>query len=57
MDELDCADIEAARRLGRDQDLGVAIDLAREHDLLLVSVGEAPRAGLRAAAAHVELLE
>ena len=37
VDELDRADVEAARRLRRDQHLRVAVDLAREHDLLLVT--------------------
>ncbi len=40
VDELDRADVEAARRLGGDQDLRVAVDLAREHDLLLVAARE-----------------
>ena len=43
--ELDRADVEAARRLRRDQHLRVAVDLAREHDLLLVAARE--RAGRR----------
>ena len=57
MDELDRADVETARRLRRDQHLRVAVDLAREDDLLLVAAGEAASERLRAAAAHVELLE
>ena len=36
---------------------GSRVDLAREHDLLLVAAGERRRARLRAAAAHVELLQ
>ena len=57
MDELDRTDVEAARRLGRDQHLRVAIDLAREHDLLLIAAREATGERLRAAAADVELLQ
>jgi len=37
VDELDRADVEASRRLGCDQHLRVAVDLPREHDLLLVA--------------------
>ena len=55
--ELDRADVEAPRRLRGDQHLRVAVDLAGEDDLLLVAAGEAARAGLRPAAAHVELLD
>ncbi len=52
MDELDGADVDAARRLADQQHLGVARHLAREHDLLLVAAGEVRRAqaGRRAAA-------
>ena len=57
VEELDRPHVEAARRLGRDQHLRVARDLARDDDLLLVAAGEAARARLRAAAAHVELLD
>ena len=57
VDELDRADVETPRRLGRDQHLRVAIDLAREHDLLLVTAREATGERLRAAAADVELLQ
>ena len=41
VDELDRADVEAARRLRGDQHLRVAVDLAGEHDLLLVAAREA----------------
>ena len=41
-------DVEAARRLRRDQHLRVAVDLAREHHLLLVAAGEAAGGRLRA---------
>ena len=44
MHELDRADVEPPRRLRGDQDLGVAVDLAGEDDLLLVPAGEAARA-------------
>ena len=40
VDELDRADVEPARRLGGDQHLRVAVDLAREDHLLLVAAGE-----------------
>ena len=40
VDELDGADIDAARRLADEQQLGIALDLARQHDLLLVAAGE-----------------
>ena len=40
VDELDRADVEAARRLRGDQHPRVALDLAREDDLLLVAARE-----------------
>ena len=40
VDELDRADVDAARRLADEQHLRVALDLARQHDLLLVAAGE-----------------
>ena len=40
MDELDRTDVETARRLRSDQDARVAVDLAREHELLLVASRE-----------------
>ena len=40
VDELDRADVDAARRLADDQHLRAALDLARQHDLLLVAAGE-----------------
>ena len=55
MDELDRADVEAARGLRGDEHLRVAVDLACEHDLLLVAAGEGARRRRRAAAADVEL--
>src|SRR3954464_292472 len=57
VDELDRADVEPARRLCSEQDARVAADLAREHDLLLVSARERRGACARAAAADVELLQ
>ena len=49
--ELDRADVEAARRLRGDQDPRVARDLARDDELLLVAAGErrCPRRGPRRA--------
>src|SRR5215218_3120752 len=47
MDELDGADVDAAGRLPDEQKLGIALDLAREHDLLRVAAGEARRLELR----------
>ena len=43
VDELDAADVEAARRLIQHQQLQVAIELARDDDLLLVSARERAR--------------
>ena len=57
VDELDRADVEAARRLRGEQHARVAADLAREHDLLLVAARQRRSARLRAAAADVELVE
>ena len=54
--ELDRADVEAAGRLRGDQHARVAVDLAREDDLLLVATGEPAGTRLRPAAADVELL-
>ena len=54
---LDRADVEAARRLRRDQQPGVGLDLARQHDLLLIAARERARGRLRAAAAHVVELD
>src|SRR3954447_4239492 len=57
VDELDRAHVEAARRLRGDQHLRVAVDLAREHDLLLVPARERRGRRRRAPAADVELLQ
>ena len=37
VDELDGADIDAARRLADDQDAWILLEFAGEHDLLLVA--------------------
>ena len=55
--ELDRADVEAARRLRGQQQLRLQIDLAREHELLLVAAGEGARRRRGRAAAHVEALD
>src|SRR6266511_131846 len=51
--ELDRADVEAACRLGCDEDPGVAFYLAREHDLLLVATAERGRTCRGSSSAHV----
>ena len=50
MDELDGADIDAARRLADQQHPRLALHLARQHQLLLVAAGKARRAQCRRAA-------
>ena len=40
VDEFDRADVDAARRLADQQDLRIALDLARQHELLLIAAGE-----------------
>src|SRR5581483_188837 len=57
VDVLDRADVEPARRLGGDQHLRIALDLAGEDHLLLVPARQRSGAGVRAAAAHVEGLD
>ena len=58
MDELDRADVEAARRLRGDRDARLLGELARDHDLLLVAARQRARpASSRLAAADVVLLE
>jgi len=37
VDELDASDVEAARRLVEDEQAEIAVELARDHDLLLVA--------------------
>ena len=43
VDELDAADVEPARRLIEDEERQLAVELSRDHDLLLVAAGQ--RAG------------
>ena len=57
MHELDRSDIEAARRLGRDEQTQVTAQLAGEHDLLLVTTREPADLGGDALGAHVELAD
>ena len=54
---LDRADVEAARRLRRDEHLRVAGDLPRGDELLLVAARERAGRRERPAAAHVELVD
>src|SRR5690242_16795345 len=54
MDELDSADIQSARRLDREQDVGLAIELARDDQLLLIAAGEGAGARFGRGRAHVE---
>ena len=55
VDELDRADIDAARRLADEEHAGILLHLAREHDLLLVAAGESSRssAGSRAGGCRI----
>ena len=57
MDEFRRADVDAARRLRREQDLRVARDLAGEQRLLQIAAGERAGARLRAGGADVEALD
>src|SRR6476469_10717675 len=57
MEVLDRADIESTRGLSSDEDLGIAIDLARRDELLLVSALQAARTGIGAPTPHVELAD
>src|SRR5688572_12010606 len=43
VDELDRADIDAARRLSDEEHGGISLELAREHDLLLIAAREIRR--------------
>src|SRR5271165_4186693 len=54
VDEFDRADVDAARRLADQKDLRVALDLAREHELLLIAAGEIGGLEQRRARPHVE---
>ena len=40
VDEFDRADVDAAGRLPDQQDFGIALDFARQHDLLLIAARE-----------------
>src|SRR5207245_1414558 len=55
--EFDRADVEATRRLRRNQHLWIAVDLPREDNLLLVAAGERACGRRRRATADVELLQ
>ena len=54
---LDRGDVEAARRRRGDEHARLALELAREHDLLQVAARELARRQLGAAAAHVVALD
>ena len=56
MDEFDGADIDAAGRLADQQHLGLARDLARQDQLLLVAAGEVAAPEVRIARPDVEAL-
>ena len=43
MDELDAADVQSASRLVEDEQLQVALELARDHDLLLIAARQRRR--------------
>src|SRR5581483_2994582 len=57
MEKLDGADVEAASRLRRDQNLRVARDLPRRDDLLLIAARKAGGAREWASAPHIELAD
>ena len=57
VDELDRADVDAARRLRGEQHLKVAPHLAGDDDLLLVAAGECARRQERIGGADVERLD
>jgi len=46
VDELDGADIDPARGMGRDHDLGVVFDFPADDELLLVPAGQRRRLGV-----------
>src|SRR5687768_13993934 len=54
MDELDGSDVDTASRLRREQDREAATHLARNHNLLLISAGQGPRAECRVGGPDVE---
>src|SRR6516162_953547 len=53
-DETGRAGVKAPRRLERDQNAGIAADLAREYDFLLVAARERADRGIAARHAHAE---
>ena len=55
VDELDAAHVQAARRLVEDEQLEVAVELARDDDLLLVAARERARVDRRRRRADVVL--
>ena len=57
MDEFDGTDIDPTRRLADQQQVGVALDLAGDHDLLLVAAREILGRQIRVRRAHVETLD
>ena len=57
VDELDGADVDAARRLADQQHLGVALHLAGDDDLLLVAAGEVGGLEVAGRRADVEPLD
>src|SRR5439155_11049235 len=57
MNELDRADIDAACRLGGDQQVRLAVKLARDDELLLVAAGKFSRRYRQVARAHIILLK
>jgi hypothetical protein len=57
VDELDRADVDAARRLRGDQQLDRAAELARHHHLLLVAAGETAAVRVDAGGAHIEFFD
>src|SRR5207247_10133789 len=57
MDELDAADIQAARWLVEDQERQVAGELARDDELLLIAAGERSGADRRGGRANVVLAD
>src|ERR687898_283333 len=56
VDELDGADVEAARRLDGEQDVRITVQLAGDDQLLLVAAGEGAGDGVGRRGADVELL-
>src|SRR6266508_1921987 len=55
MDELDCADVDAAGGLPDQEEIGVPVELAGQHDLLLVAARERRRGERTVAGPNVVL--